>query len=637
MKVLLDSLLSVKNNDGVSIHNRYSLKKILIVFFIFYFISPVVYGDNVKDSARKVISGIDQAYTGGRIERKVYLDSVYATVNLLLSANINFTNKEAIELLRQYRKTIWEEDNTYEQKRNYYAILSSQAHMASRMGEKLYYTEKIDKLERAANHNRPSLSALSSLAAYYEVVSSPKKIIALYEKSKSYIDTIPQLARKEPMTGKNLGQAVIFLYFSAAAYYDLGEITNGDAAAALMQQIIRITKEKYGTDNNLMSALGHVQTLTAIKGASATKDAKKQWETIQQLEALRNSATMPQERRNLIDINLNFWKLNYFLKQRNRDSTARYLDIYGRIIEKGGKPYLLFEYENYKAQALYNQGLFKESADTLTRAIAILDSSRSLIAQDVDNILYAQAEAEEKQLLLEEAAVKQKATERKLMLTGLALGLLLLLGIFIIRFVRHRQQGRFLKFKMNLARNIHDETNPALLYAKALVRSQGTGNSSEKAELEKQIDHTMMLIRSLSHDLRSDRQYTIANLIEDTEQLLRKLNPDNSFAYAIGKSLNEKRFISHYQYSELKAILNECITNTIKHAEFSKIEVNFEQNNNRLTITYKDNGNGWDGAQKSNGMGLKNIEERINGLNGDYSIQNQHPNGYVIQLSVLLR
>lgn len=629
------SVLPSLNRANIILFNWASFKKVLFTFF--FFLSLAVYGQNGKDSVRKIISGIDQAYVNGRIKKKEYLDSVYSMMRLFLSANINFTNKEAVGLLSKYRKTIWDDDNDYEQKRNYYVILSSIAHLTSRMGEKLYYTEKIDKLERAAHNNRPSLSALSSLAGYYDVVNSPEKTLALYEKSKSFINKIPQLAKKERISAKDLSQAVIFLNLTAAAYYDLKQITNGQAIAALMQQIVSIAKEQYGTDNKLMSAMAHSQILTAIKGASAINDARQQWKAIQQMEALRNSSTTPEERRNYLDINLNFWKLNYFLTQRNHDSTARYLEIYRHIIENNGKPYLLFEYQNYKAKELYNRGLFKESADTLQKAIRILDSSRSLIAQDVDNILYAQAEAEERKILLEQAEVRQKETERKLILTGTALCVFLLAAIFIIRFVRHRQQARFVKFKMNIARNIHDEAGPALLYAKALARSHTSSNMDEKTELERQIDHTMALIRSLSHDLRSDRQYTIGSLIDNIERLFKKLNLDDSFTYSIEKSLNEKRFISHYQYSELKAILNECITNTIKHAEFSKIEVNFNQNNNWLVITYKDDGKGWGIRRNGEGMGLKNIQERIKNLNGELTIQNQYPNGYAILLSVLLR
>lgn len=471
MKVLLNQLLLNRKNNNVPNHNKYTLKRILIVFFLFHLISPAIYGNNLKDSARRVITNIDQAYASGLIEKKEYLDSVYAMMGLFQSANINFTNREAIELLSKYRKTIWSDDNDYEQKRSYYVILSNQATMTSRMGEKLYYTEKIDKLERAAHNNRPSLSALSSFAKYYEVVNSPEKTIALYEKSKGYISKIPELAKNEELNVKDLAQAVFFLNLTAAAYYDLMQIPNGQAIAEIMQQIGNVARAKYSADNRLMTAIAYAQTLTAIKGASVTKDAGKQWKAIQQLEALQNNVIVSKEWKNLINSNVNFWKLSYFFTQHNHDSTARYLDIYRGIVENSGKPYLHFEYQSYKAKELYSLGLFKESADAMIKAIEILDSSRTLIAQDVDNILYAQAEAEEKQFLLEEAAVKQKATERKLVLTGVALGLLFLVGIFTITLVRQRQQARFLQFKMNLARNIHDEAGPALLYAKVLLRS----------------------------------------------------------------------------------------------------------------------------------------------------------------------
>ncbi|MBX9449276.1 MAG: hypothetical protein KL787_05970 [Taibaiella sp.] len=80
------------------------------------------------------------------------------------------------------------------------------------MGEKLYYTEKIDKLERAAHNNRPSLSALSSLAKYYEVVNAPEKTIALYEKSKGYISKIPETGYKK---GAEWERILDRLYFSS--------------------------------------------------------------------------------------------------------------------------------------------------------------------------------------------------------------------------------------------------------------------------------------------------------------------------------------------------------------------------------------------------------------------------------------
>ena len=386
-----------------------------------------------------------------------------------------------------------------------------------------------------------------------------------------------------------------------------------------------------------MSSIDQARLMSAVFGAEVKKDRPKQWQFIQQLEALLHNPTTPEFRKSFINTTLNHCKLKYFLQDKNKDSTAHYLEAYRSIAENGKKPYYLYLYKSYKAGDLYNQGCFKESADTLKEAISILDSARSLVVQDVDDMLYAQAEAEEKQLLLENAQEKQKDTERKLMLAGIGLGVLLLGGLFIIRFIHHRQQARFLKFKFNLARNIHDEANPALLYAKALIRSQKTANEKEKAQLAKHIDHTMSLIRSLSHDLRSDKQYTIGDLISNTEGLLKTLSSDNSFNYIINSPKDDRHFLSHFQYTEMKAILNECIANTIKHASFNCITISFTQQQNQLNITYKDDGMGWDTSIKGEGIGMTNIRERCENLNGIYKLQSAYPDGYTIQVLMPLR
>ncbi|MBX9449324.1 MAG: hypothetical protein KL787_06255 [Taibaiella sp.] len=141
---------------------------------------------------------------------------------------------------------------------------------------------------------------------------------------------------------------------------------------------------------------------------------------------------------------------------------------------------------------------------------------------------------------------------------------------------------------MNLARSIHDEANPALLYAKTLLKARNE-SSGEKSELEKHIEHTMQLIRSLSHDLKSENQYTLSDLIQAVSESLNKLNVDGSFQEKVLAYIDKSRFLSHYQFTQLKAIMNECITNTIKHACFDEIAIRFEQKDNKLQIQYSDN------------------------------------------------
>ncbi|MGN7787085.1 sensor histidine kinase [Niabella sp. 22666] len=291
----------------------------------------------------------------------------------------------------------------------------------------------------------------------------------------------------------------------------------------------------------------------------------------------------------------------------------------------------------YLSKKLSASFLVNKSPGILINAINLPEQSRAIIMMDMDHLLYLHAKAEATQLLLTQAKEIQKKTEEKLSAVGLSLGITVLGSLLIILILGRRQRAKFLNFKLNLARNIHDETNPALLYAKALARSHNKGDTGEKTMLEQHIDHTMSLIRSLAHDLKSDKQHNLSDLVSYTEQLLLKLNTDNTFQSKISKQLRYKQFISYYQFSQLKAILNECITNTIKHASFTTIAIDFRQKYNQLIISYRDDGEGWDATVKSNGLGIDNIKERIHQLNGSLELNNQYPNGYCFYISILLR
>ncbi|MBX9450220.1 MAG: hypothetical protein KL787_11090 [Taibaiella sp.] len=199
------------------------------------------------------------------------------------------------------------------------------------------------------------------------------------------------------------------------------------------------------------------------------------------------------------------------------------------------------------------------------------------------------------------------------------------------------KKTRFVDFKLNLARNIHDETNPALLYAKMLAKNRRTNQlREEKDELEIHIEHTMELIRNLSQDLKSDQQWVLDDLLKDTRTMLDKISVLSDFSYSIRDSLDKKRFLSYYQYSNLKAILQECITNSIKHADFKHMDITFAVESSLLKISYRDDGKGWPVDQQVNGHGLQNIRDRIKKLNGDLVIKNNYPHGFRIDMNMKL-
>src|SRR5690606_38338820 len=121
--------------------------------------------------------------------------------------------------------------------------------------------------------------------------------------------------------------------------------------------------------------------------------------------------------------------------------------------------------------------------------------------------------------------------KQKLLAGGVAIGLLLIGAVVIVFFISKK---KFLEYKLNLARNIHDEANPALLYAKTLARFERLKLGLEnKTELESHIDDTMELLRSLSHDLITDKQHTVKELISEINNFLNKLSRVTGFQYAV--------------------------------------------------------------------------------------------------------
>ena len=67
----------------------------------------------------------------------------------------------------------------------------------------------------------------------------------------------------------------------------------------------------------------------------------------------------------------------------------------------------------------------------------------------------------------------------------------------------------------------------------------------------------------------------------------------------------------------LYRILQELLNNTLKHAQATEVNISFQPDNQILSIIYQDNGKGFDiETLTKRGLGLKNIESRVNMIHG---------------------
>ncbi|WP_109298809.1 sensor histidine kinase [Aquimarina sp. AU474] len=127
------------------------------------------------------------------------------------------------------------------------------------------------------------------------------------------------------------------------------------------------------------------------------------------------------------------------------------------------------------------------------------------------------------------------------------------------------------------------------------------------------------MIRSVRHISQDLRPVVLEKLglIEALQSLGQTINDSGKikvfFKNNTTNSIRKSRELNIYR------IIQELITNTLKHANASIIKIELKNENDALVILYQDNGKGLDKQEvlHKKGLGLKNIESRLSVLSGN--------------------
>lgn len=105
-----------------------------------------------------------------------------------------------------------------------------------------------------------------------------------------------------------------------------------------------------------------------------------------------------------------------------------------------------------------------------------------------------------------------------------------------------------------------------------------------------------------------------------------RIDPDH-----VNDGLNEMQRLNIYR------IVQELIQNTIKHAKANSVAVKIRKRKSKIFIEVKDDGNGFDGSlanMKSRGIGLQNVQIRVDALNGELAISSSSEKGTKVNISI---
>jgi glucose-6-phosphate-specific signal transduction histidine kinase len=189
------------------------------------------------------------------------------------------------------------------------------------------------------------------------------------------------------------------------------------------------------------------------------------------------------------------------------------------------------------------------------------------------------------------------------------------------------------KERERIAKDFHDDINPVLasismrlgLVMERLEFMHATNDCRVKKEVEeikdiipmKLIDPAMDNIRKIINELieQDGLKRELQNIKFDAESNKIDIGIDFNF------SAIEREDICLAFKEDLRKIIKEIANNTFKHGNAGSMEIKLYKQDELLILFCSDDGNGFNKEKLTRGIGLKNIESRVNLYKGSLQLQ----------------
>ena len=175
------------------------------------------------------------------------------------------------------------------------------------------------------------------------------------------------------------------------------------------------------------------------------------------------------------------------------------------------------------------------------------------------------------------------------------------------------------KERFRIAKELHDGVNGDLSAIKFKLSTLLEMNNTVIKEAITMIDNSCNQVRAISHNLVPPSLENF-NLLEAIEEYCEKSDASHSQNITF-QHLGEKVNISKKEEINIFRIIQELVTNSIKHANATEINVQISCRNKIMQITVEDNGKGFNiDTIENKGIGLKNIQSRVDYLHANLDV-----------------
>lgn len=187
-----------------------------------------------------------------------------------------------------------------------------------------------------------------------------------------------------------------------------------------------------------------------------------------------------------------------------------------------------------------------------------------------------------------------------------------------------------------IGRELHDGVGVMLSTTRMYLELWKEEDEAGKAQASNRVDallgETIESVRRVSADLRPVVLENLG-LAEAIGALIHTVKQASGLAI---------HFEAHYEHPlaqkdelNIYRVVQELLTNALRHSEATEVRLSMGAHMHRFYLSYRDNGKGFPKDREVyQGLGLKNIESRINALNGQISLENAPEGGVSINIEI---
>lgn len=468
-----------------------------------------------------------------------------------------------------------------------------------------------------------SLTPMNGLAAVYLHLGEAKlaletteDIIALQEKLRLDKDLMISYNRM------GLIYDEMKEYLKAIEYYDKSLSIAHELQSALTPYIYANLSHTYANNRQFEEALKYSTRFYEMKDSIYSLEYKiRTEELLTQYEAEKKEKELALLRKDKRLREIELEKKQELLKAELLDRELKEQENKYKLLQRTQEIEFLKKDKALQEANILNQQHELER-QTFIRNIIIISALLILIPTFILLIMYKQ-KVRNRELLAQrtEEINKQKTLE--------------MIRDFELKTIRASIEGEE-KEKRRIARELHDGVAGTLAGIK--MRFQALGHSFEEDEqfkrLIQSLDEAYQEVRTISHHL-SPPGMMHHSFVGFIEKYLSEISASVEFDmeyFLYGKEyLNE---LNDDVKVEIYRILQELISNVLKHAKAFFTEVQLIADNERVTLIVEDRGRGFSPASRIGGFGLQSIRSRVDGLGGELHIDAVLGRGTIVQVYI---